>query len=208
MYKSRNILFLLVIVLIALGCKDEVKNVISQDTDPEVTPTVLTKEITTLVSDSGIMKYRITSARWDIYDESKTPCWKFPSGLHLEQFDSDLKVAASFICDSATYLKNDKLWHFVGNVRTWNIRKELILTNEMYWNEKDKKVYSDSFIHIERPDRVLEGYGFESNEQLTTYKLKRPMGIFPIDEERRKARNSASDSIIQVEVPEDSINQQ
>ena len=93
----------------------------------------------------------------------------------------------------------------MGNVRSWNIKKELILTNEMYWDQNNKKVYSDSFIHIERPDRVLEGYGFVSNEQLTTYNLKRPMGIFPIDEERRKAHNAGQDSIF-VEVPEDSIN--
>lgn len=204
MYKSRNILFLLVILLTVIGCKDEVKNVTDRSTDPETTPTVLTKEITTLVSDSGVMKYRITSERWDIYDESQMPSWKFPQGLYLEQFDSDLNVAANFRCDSATYLKNSKLWRFMGNVRTWNIRKELILTNEMYWDQKSKKVYSDSFIHIERPDRVLEGYGFESNEQLTTYRLKRPMGIFPIDEERRNARNAAPDSIM-VEVPEDTI---
>lgn len=186
---------MLVIILTAIGCKDEVKNVVKHSTDPETTPTVLTTEITTLVSDSGVTKYRITSAQWDIYDESKIPSWKFPDGLYLEQFDDSLKVAATFQCDSALYLKNAKLWRFIGNVRSSNIRKEIILTNELYWDQKNKKVFSDSFIHIERPDRVLEGYGFTSNEQLTTYKLKRPMGIFPVDEESRKARASRNDSI-------------
>lgn len=196
MYKSRNILFLLIAVLVVIGCKDEVKNVTAHSTDPEQTPTILTTEITTLVSDSGVTKYRVTSERWDIYDESKTPHWKFPKGLYLEQFDTALTVVSTFRCDSATYLKNTKLWRFMGNVRSTNIRKELILTNELYWNQNDKKVYSDSFIHIERPDRVLEGFGFTSNEQLTTYKLKRPMGIFPVDEDSSKPVAERNDSTI------------
>ena len=195
MYRSRNILFVVVLIFIAISCKDEVKSVVSHPTDPETTPTILTTGITTLVSDSGVTKYRITSERWDIYDESVIPCWKFPTGLYLEQFDRDLKTAATFECDSATYMRDSKLWHFVGNVRTWNTKKELILTNDLYWDQKNKKVYSDSFIHIEQPERILEGYGFVSNEQLTTYTLKRPMGIFPIDEESRKARAARRDSL-------------
>lgn len=192
MYKSRNIFFLLIAVLIAIGCKDEVKSVVKHSTDPETTPTVLTTEITTLVSDSGVTKYRITAQRWDIYDESKIPCWKFPEGLYLEQFDTTLNIEATFRCDSATFLKDSKLWHFMGNVRSSNVRKEKFFTNELYWNKNDKKVYSDSFIHIERPDRVLEGFGFTANERLTTYTLKRPMGIFPVEEKRETDNDSIS----------------
>lgn len=186
---------MLALIFIVLSCKDEVKSVVSHSTDPETTPTILTTQITTLVSDSGITKYRITSDRWDIYDESEVPNWKFPTGIFLEQFDQNLKTIATFECDSASYLKNSKLWHFVGNVRSWNTKNELILTNDLYWDQNNKKVYSDSFIHIEQPERILEGFGFISNEQLTTYTLKRPMGIFPVDEEKRKARAACRDSL-------------
>ena len=164
---------------------------VNQSTDPETTPTVASSKVTTLVSDSGVTKYRITAEKWDIYDESKVPSWKFPNGLHLEQFDNTFKVVATFDCDSALYLKNAKLWKFMSNVRSWNTKKELILSNELYWDQNDKKVYSDSFIHIEQPERILEGYGFVSNERLTTYTLKRPMGIFPVDDEKRKARHDS-----------------
>ncbi|MBE6310048.1 MAG: LPS export ABC transporter periplasmic protein LptC [Bacteroidales bacterium] len=195
MRTARNILFTLAAMSIAFSCKNEVKSVIQQSTDPEVTPTMLTTDITTLVSDSGVTKYRITSQRWEMYDESDTPNWVFPKGLFLEQFDSTLKVEATFECDSARYLKNSKLWQFMGNVRSWNTKKDLILTNELYWDQNKKKVYSDSFIHIEQPERILEGYGFESNERLTTYKLKRPMGIFPVNEENRKSSSARRDSL-------------
>ena len=195
MRTARNILLSLVVLFITIGCKDEVKSVVQQSTDPKTTPTMLTTDITTLVSDSGVTKYRITSERWEMYDECDTPNWVFPKGIYLEQFDTALQVEATFECDKAIYLKNSKLWHFIGNVRSSNTRKEIILTNELYWDQNLKKVYSDSFIHIEQPERILEGFGFESNERLTTYKLKRPMGIFPVDEERRKSRAAQRDSL-------------
>lgn len=197
MYKSRNILLGILALLALWGCKDEVKSVVAQETDPKVTPTMLTTDITTLVSDSGITKYRVVSDRWEMYDECDTPYWRFPEGLYLEQFDTTLAVEATFQCDSALYLKDTKLWRFMGNVRSWNVRKDLILTNELYWNQNEKKVYSDSFIHIEQPERVLEGYGFESNERMTTYVLKRPMGIFPVED--AKQRSARRDSVNAVE---------
>ena len=53
------------------------------------------------------------------------------------------------------------------------------LTPQLFWDQRQHKLYSDSFIHIERPDQVLEGYGFDSNEQLTRYNVRSVSGIFP-----------------------------
>ena len=203
MTSSRNILLTLLAISLLFSCKNEVKSVIEHSTDPNITPTMLTTDITTLVSDSGVTKYRISSKRWEMFDESDTPKWKFPQGIYLEQFDTTLKVEATFECDSAIYYKDSKLWRFIGNVRSWNTKKELILTNELFWDQNKKQVYSDSFIHIEQPERTLEGYGFESNERLTTYKLKRPMGIFPVDEESRKSRSARRDSLEAIRAEED-----
>jgi len=181
-------LFFLILLIAVISCKDEVKNTVKRSTNPEKTPTVVTHDITTLISDSGVTKYRITSKVWYIYEESKTPRWTFPKGLYLEQFDSVFKTEATFRCDTAVYFKDRGLWRFDGNVRIWNARKELILTNQMYWDQNMHKVYSDSFIHIERLDRVLEGYGFTSNERITTYTIRKPMGIFPVQENRTSTR--------------------
>ena len=167
-----------------MACKNEVKNVVKHPTNGETTPTVVTHDITTLISDSGITKYRITSKVWYIYEESKRPHWTFPQGLFLEQFDSVFNVAATIRCNSAVYYKNDRLWRLDGHVRIWNINKELILTNQLFWDQNQQKVYSDSFIHIEKAERVLEGYGFTSNERITTYQINKPSGIFPISQKR------------------------
>ena len=59
------------------------------------------------------------------------------------------------------------------------ITKERFLTNQLFWDQRQRKIYSDSFIRVERPDRTLEGYGFTANERLTSYDIRRVSGIFP-----------------------------
>ena len=64
------------------GCgKKKRDNVIATAIDPDSMPTMVTKDGTTLISDSGMTKYRITSKLWIVYDEAKTPGWKFLTGL-------------------------------------------------------------------------------------------------------------------------------
>lgn len=192
--KARNILLALVACIVVVACRDEVKSVVEHDTDPETTPTMTTDSVYTLVSDSGITKYRITAQLWLMYEEAKKPFWRFPQGLMLEQFDSVFNVAASIICDSATYFKDDQLWRLDGNVNIETARNELILTNQLFYSQRRNEIYSDSFVHIEKADRVIEGYGFVSNDRMTTYSLDSVSGIFPIEERASSPRRAAADS--------------
>ena len=189
MYRLRDILLTLTILsVLRAGCgKEKVDSVVETDTNPDSMPTMVTRDVTTLISDSGMTKYRITSKLWIVYDEAKTPVWKFPTGLYLEKFDEKFRVEAHIKCDSATYFKQEKLWRLDGNVEISNVQKEVFLTEQLYWSQSRHKVYSDSFIHIEKSDRIIEGYGFTSNEKMTTYIINKPSGIFPVDEERAGA---------------------
>lgn len=167
-----------------LSCKDEVKSVVKHETDPETTPTVVTYDVTSLVSDSGVTKYKITTKLWNIFEEAKEPRWTFPKGLYLEELNDKFRAIATISCDSAIYFKEQQLWRLDGNVNIKNELNEKILTNQILWDQRLHEVYSDSFIHIEKIDRVIEGRGFKSNEQLTDYRLYQVQGIFPIDESK------------------------
>lgn len=195
MEKARNIFIILVIGYIFFACRNEVKDVVEHPTDPETTPTMTTDSVRTLVSDSGITKYRITTQTWLMYEEAKKPFWRFPDGLLLEQFDSVFNVAASIICDSATYFKDDQLWRLDGNVNIETVKNEIILTNQLFYSQRKNEIYSDSFVHIEQNNRIIEGYGFISNDRMTTYSLDSVSGIFPMERQMTQQRREANDSI-------------
>lgn len=165
---------------VTLGACGDEKPTLDIVIDPENTPTMLTHEVSTLISDSGITRYHLTSPVWFVFGEAREPRWKFPQGVFLEKFDNDLRQEATVEADSATYFERKKIWRLDGNVRIKNLQNEKFLTQQLFWDQRQQKIYSDSFIHIERADRVIEGFGFESDDRLNVYEVKQVSGIFPV----------------------------
>lgn len=174
-------------VLFSAGCKDERKVDVARSIHPEMMPTMKTINVSTLISDSGITQYKIVTPEWLVYDEVDTPCWRFPKGVYLRKYDRKFKVIASVAADSAVYLTNTRIWRLDGKVEMTKAPKDLFQTEQLFWDERKRKIYTDSFIHVETETHVLEGHGFESNQDLTDYIILRPTGIFPIDRNNFKA---------------------
>ncbi len=165
--------------LVSTACKEKEKELMKGNFDPERFATMTTTDVSTLISDSGVVRYKIESPIWLVFDQASEPYWKFPKGLHLEKYNDMFRVDAQVQCDSAVYFKDRQLWRLDGYVEITNIAGEKFLTPQLFWDQRHQKLYSDSFIHIERQGRVIEGYGFTSNERMTQYDVKKVMGMFP-----------------------------
>lgn len=161
------------------GCSDDNRETIAISADPETFPTMKTINVSTMISDSGYTRYHITTPLWLMFEEAQEPHWNFPDGMFIVKFDDDMKENGTFTADTAIYYSGRRLWRFDRNVRMRNVDGDRFLTQQLFWDQNSRKVYSDSFIHIERADRTIEGYGFVSNEAMTDYTIRRPSGIFP-----------------------------
>lgn len=174
-------LLLLTIFLSSCGSKDITQN---GDAIPrEQIAVLLTDSVSTLISDSGITRYRIEAPQWLVYDRTDPPYQEFPKGIYLEQFDIDLSVQASLKADYAYYDENAQQWTLRGNVHALNRKGEEFDTPEMKWDQKSHRVYSDTSIHITRETSIIEGVGFDSNEEMSKYTILHPTGVFPIKDE-------------------------
>ncbi|MDE5607454.1 MAG: LPS export ABC transporter periplasmic protein LptC [Muribaculaceae bacterium] len=163
-------------------------------------PTMATTDVSTLISDSGYTRYHITAPRWLMFEEADTPYWSFPEGVYMEQFDDTLAICATFQADSATYLSARKIWRFDGRVNMLNSDGDRFATSQLFWDQNKRQVYSDSFMHIDRNSRIIEGYGFESNEQFTEYTILHPQMSLPVERSPRTARTDSTST-----PPKDSI---
>lgn len=165
---------------------------VSHPTNPEVVPTMTTTDVQTVISDSGRTRYRIVAKLWNMFEEAKQPHWTFPKGVTCEELNDNFDPISTIKCDSAYFDKMQNLWTLTGNVRITNVTGDIVLTDELMWDQHAHKLYSDAFIHIEKQGRIIEGYGYESNERLTTYQLRQVEAIFPIDERRMPHPNSSN----------------
>ena len=176
------VLLILLCVLAASCRKRGVKLVAGAVTDRAAMAALEAEDVMTLISDSGITRYRIKAPKWLVYDKADTPYWEFPEGIYLEKFDLELKADASVEADYAYYNETLQRWMLRGNVKAVNLEGEQFETPLMYWDQKTESVYSDSSIVITRESSVIKGVGFHSNQQMTEYTIMNPTGVFPIEE--------------------------
>lgn len=150
--------------------------------DRSLMPVLEGNEVTTLISDSGITRYRIKAKKWLVFDKADTPYWEFPDGIYLEKFNLDLQADATVEADYAYYNEPAQRWTLQGNVQAINLEGEKFETPLLYWDQKAESVYSDSAIVITRENSIIKGVGFQSNQEMTKYTILRPTGVFPIKE--------------------------
>lgn len=177
----------IVMFLLFSSCGGKKKELGEAITERDSLPSMATLGVVTYISDSGVTRYRMKAEEWLMYDRKRPSYWAFEKGVYLEQFDSLFNVDASIKADTAYFYDKQKLWKLMGNVDIKNRKGERFNTELLYWNQATEKVYSDRFIRIEQPDRIITGYGFDSNQQMTIYQIRNMGGIFYVDEEEQKA---------------------
>ena len=95
--------------------------------------------VTTLISDSGITRYKIITEEWEIYDKKNPPYWAFEKGVYLEKFDSLFHIDASIKADTAYYYEKKKLWELRSNVHIRSQRGDKFDTDLLFWDEKQER---------------------------------------------------------------------
>lgn len=177
---SIRILPLSILILnFLISCGDDKKEYVNAPLNNETMPSMRDDSVTMLISDSGLIKYKLITKNWQFFENAKDPHWHFPEGIYIEQFDTTFQKQTSIKADTAWNFTLRKLWKLKGNVFIENINNETFSTDELFWDEKEQKVYSDKYIEINRPDKlILKGIGFESNMNMTQYKIFRPRDTY------------------------------
>ena len=185
--KRQDITATCVVVVMSLlcmvSCWGDTKDIVVVSFDPETSYTLKTTDLTTLISDSGITRYRVKAEEVLMFDKAKEPYWYFPKGLYLEKFDTLFHVEASVKADTAYNYEKKGLWKLVGNVKVESLEGKKFETSLLFWDRKKEKIYSDQYIRIEEADKIITGIGFESNQDMTKYDIFNSQGVFPVKEE-------------------------
>ena len=192
---TTGMVVVMLLLLLTIACSSEKKEIVDVAFDPEKTYTMKATEVNSLVSDSGLTRYRLNAKEWLVFDKAKDPYWYFPEGIYVEKFDTLFQTEASIKADTAFYFSKRELWRLVGNVKVESLQGGKFDTSELFWNQKEGKVYSDKYIRIEQEDKIITGVGFESNQEMTQYKIFNSKGTFPVSESKASENTVEADSL-------------
>ncbi len=178
--RSSSIIILYALILTVTSCQEndisKVKAMFNEnDADVEVADSVnfIYKEgeyIRAIVTGKTIKRYTKTQNKLE-----------FPDGL-LVKFFEQLNLISVLKAD---YAENNDAEQFIkvsGNVHMENSRYEIMETQELTWNIRNKKVFTDKPIKIKTIDNIIYGVGFDSDEDFSNYTIRKVNGIVAVDE--------------------------
>lgn len=175
---KRTILFIAIASLLLTGCQEQ-----KEHTAPAINPRdsvamMISYGVNTLISDSGVIKYRIVTERWEINQNRKPTRWIFDKGLFLEQFDQKFHLQSYIQSDTAYYYDENRIWELRGRVRILTKDGLRYRSEQLFWDENKHELYSHVHSTLITPERELQGSYFRSDEQMTKYYVSNSKGSF------------------------------
>lgn len=155
--------------------------------------------VNTLISDSGVMKYRIVAEEWEVNTVRTPSRWIFSKGMFMEQFDEKFHIEAFVQADTAFYYDQKHLWELRGNVRIRTVDGLRFSSEELFWDQMSHEFYSHLFSRLITPERTMQGTYFRSDERMTKYMVTNSKGSFESadfnkKEEEKEPASSTNDS--------------
>ncbi|MBP3227577.1 MAG: LPS export ABC transporter periplasmic protein LptC [Bacteroidaceae bacterium] len=193
----RAVPFLLVLSLLLASlfgaCSDDTPPTGEAIATRDSLPVMVTTGVSKLISDSGVIRYRIVAEEWRMLDRTKPPRQEFVKGIFMERYDAKFKPNLTIQADTA-YCYDQKLWELRGRVRIVNREKGTVFTTEeLFWNMSDHLLYGSKHMRIVEPDQEIEGDSFEADEQLNHYLVRQSRGFMPMPDERKQPPHDPRD---------------
>lgn len=173
------IIILVFINLFYSGCenKDSKETLFdSTFTNSADSPDQIFRHFEVFFYDSSSKKARLTANSAKMYFKSKRTL--VDTNVYCEFYDIKTnKISTVLQSDSAIVEDDTKNMYAYGNVKVSSDSSKTKLTSqELKWDNQKQILISNKYVKIDSPYEIIEGYGFESNLNLTNYKIFRVSG--------------------------------
>ncbi len=180
--KGRFIVAAIVTFLCILtACEGDKEHMAPAVSDSDSIPFMNAHGISTLISDSGVIRYKIVAEEWQIFNTTNPATWTFKKGFFMERYDENMHVNLFVQADTA-YLREMNTWELRGRVVVKNLEGTLFLTEELFWDMGEHNIWNHMPMDIFMPDRELHGTDFRSNESMTDYFVTNSTGALPSED--------------------------
>ncbi len=177
-------------ILSTASCRRSKTEVGKHDLNLDSAYAMHTTEVNTLISDSGLVQFRMKAKDWYIYDKGATPHWFFPNGIYVERFDTLNRILATITADTAYYMTNEDLFILIGHAHIRNMNNENFHSPRFIWDKRNAIVYSDDTVYIQSPDKILRGTSFSATQDMSRYSIFNHSGDYFVADEDGQTHDS------------------
>ncbi len=158
--------------------------------------TEYSEHLSIINSQNGRRSYHFVTPLLEGYTLAREPYREFRKGIKITTYQDDSlsSVDAVLTANYAIYYEKRELWEAKGNVVVEKSDGKTLYTQQLFWNARTGKIYSnvDSKIVQNNGRDVFIGEGFESDEEFKDWRFRRMKGRMEV--EMKQAADSTADS--------------
>ncbi|CAM1334851.1 LPS export ABC transporter periplasmic protein LptC [Tenacibaculum aestuariivivum] len=179
-YKSIAIIFLVAMFFSCVNSKKEVRDFLADKN----MPIGIAKNIYHIKKDSG----KITSKTkapifYDFSNRKQHPYIEFPKGIKIVSIDKATKDSTTISGSYAISYSKTNVSEIQGNVVIVNHEAQTKLeTNQLFWDQNEHYFFTEDGFRLTTLKDTINGFGFESKENLTKWIAKDITGNLQADQ--------------------------
>lgn len=105
-------------------------------------------------------------------------------GVKIIVLNSAGQTTSTIVSESGVYERDEGIAELLGNVMLNNYKGEKLETEQLFWDEKKDSVYTDKYVRIETPDKIITGSkGLKATSDFSSYTIFGIQGEIETDEE-------------------------
>ncbi len=158
--------------------KEEKRQVFTQD-DVAIE---LGRDVEILYSDSALVRVRVTGPLLHNFTDRENPRQEFPEGVKIEFLEPDLSVKSTVTAKTAARYQEKGQIIARDSVVLTTAQQEKLETEELIWDEKRAKVFTEKFVKVTKPGEVIYGYGLEAEQDFSYWKITVPKGRIKVEQ--------------------------
>jgi len=142
------------------------------------------EDVTILYSENGYTKAKLFAHSFYQKKDITPPFVEMKDGLRVDFFEVDATIKNTLTAKYGRYYESKGNVLVKDSVVVQNIKGETLETEQLIWNEKLGKFFSDKQVKVTTPTQIIYGDGLEANQDFSTYKITNVKGIISVDKNR------------------------
>ena len=171
------------LVVICYSCNTDIRK-IKELTTLDSIPDLTVRNILVKQSESGVITLELTAPQLNSY-QGQDPYTEFPKGVRIIFYDSLMKPKSELTAKYGISWDNRRMMEAKGDVVVKNFAKQAQLNTEhLTWDENKKKMFSDQYVKITTPEKIITGKSMESDEVFDNWVVRNVSGTFYVNENK------------------------
>ncbi|MEM9526576.1 MAG: LPS export ABC transporter periplasmic protein LptC [Bacteroidota bacterium] len=168
-------------LLLFSACVNDPEDVARLQQQRIATNMEVAKEVEIYWSDSAKVRVIAVAPTMHNFVGNQEERQEFPDGLHITFFDEFQDTSSTLIAKWGVYRRRTNEITVRDSVVWESVDLQRLETEELNWEEKSERIYTNKFVVLRQPDYLITGYGLEADQTFTNATVLQVDGRIPLN---------------------------